>query len=347
MSAAQRNATTTVLAALIGIAVGAIAVLGLRPTTTPSELGEPADSPEIAISLSDFSDPRELSVEVRLAPSAAVVAPDAGIVTKSTCARGQAISSGSSPYAVSGRPLLALQLAVPLWRDLSIGSHGDDVRAVQQEFRRLGHAVPETGQWDPPTRDAVTALLGSIGLERGSGDLLLTDVIWLPTQDVKPADCPARVGDRIDAGGDLATITPTVVGLVVPLSTTELLAGERQLQLGSVTTAVPLDGVITDAAVIEAALLDPSSAPTLATLESGSPLPLTGRLALTTPRQVANVPASAVRSGPAGPCVFDTQSGAVPVEVLGSSLGTSIIEFTASAAPRLIASAPDTSDQCE
>lgn len=89
------------------------------------------------------------------------------VVTKVMVRSGQTFRSGRVLVEVSGRPVFALRGKLPVYRDLKPGSHGDDVRQLQEALRDLGHATggDAAGTFGAGTKAAVGALYASIGYE--------------------------------------------------------------------------------------------------------------------------------------------------------------------------------------
>ncbi|MFC8597082.1 peptidoglycan-binding protein [Isoptericola sp. NPDC057191] len=94
------------------------------------------------------------------------VATPRTVVTSATPAKGSRVSSGRVLAGVSGRPLIALDLQLPLYRDLTPGTTGPDVRSLQQALVDLGllHGAVD-GEYGPATSGAVTALYTRSGYD--------------------------------------------------------------------------------------------------------------------------------------------------------------------------------------
>jgi hypothetical protein len=89
----------------------------------------------------------------------------APVVTALPKKLGDPVAEGESVLEVSGRPVIALQSAVPLYRDILPGSSGADVKALQDSLRRLG-LEPSTGStFDGRTQAAVKGLYERLGYE--------------------------------------------------------------------------------------------------------------------------------------------------------------------------------------
>ncbi|WP_369374478.1 peptidoglycan-binding protein [Promicromonospora sp. Populi] len=81
------------------------------------------------------------------------------VVTATSAAVGDRVSSGDAPVFVSSRPLILLALRVPLYRDLHPGDVGEDVTDLQQALRDLGlYAGTADGEYGARTAVAVKSL---------------------------------------------------------------------------------------------------------------------------------------------------------------------------------------------
>lgn len=88
-------------------------------------------------------------------------APDTSrqVVTAQRARAGTVVTSGDVLIEVSGRPVFALTLAFPLYRDLHGGDSGPDVQALQGSLADLGlYRGAQDGILGPATQDAVTRL---------------------------------------------------------------------------------------------------------------------------------------------------------------------------------------------
>ena len=89
----------------------------------------------------------------------------APVVTAMPKKLGDPVAEGEPVLEVSGRPVIALQSPVPLYRDILPGSSGADVKALQESLRRLG-LDPSTGStFDGRTQGAVEDLYERLGYE--------------------------------------------------------------------------------------------------------------------------------------------------------------------------------------
>ncbi|MFD7321159.1 peptidoglycan-binding protein [Streptomyces sp. NPDC059875] len=88
-------------------------------------------------------------------------------VSKLPLKAGDQVRAGRLLVEISGRPVIALQGTVPLYRDLKPGAQGSDVGQLQDALQRLGHSTsPDNrGRFGEGTKSAVTALYDALGYE--------------------------------------------------------------------------------------------------------------------------------------------------------------------------------------
>ncbi|WP_149205099.1 peptidoglycan-binding protein [Actinotalea subterranea] len=88
------------------------------------------------------------------------------VVTASPRIPGDSVENGSLIVEVSGRPIIALEMAFPPYRSIEPGASGRDVEALQQALMRLGHyAGTVDGKYGPGTASAVTRFYRAAGYE--------------------------------------------------------------------------------------------------------------------------------------------------------------------------------------
>ncbi|WP_282687150.1 MULTISPECIES: peptidoglycan-binding protein [unclassified Streptomyces] len=96
-----------------------------------------------------------------------VSGPDAGapVVTRLPVKAKQSVKPGQLLLEVSGRPVIALQGSLPMYRDLKPGVSGDDVAQLQKGLAALGHRTTgdARGSFGTRTKEAVSALYEDLG----------------------------------------------------------------------------------------------------------------------------------------------------------------------------------------
>lgn len=91
----------------------------------------------------------------------------AAVVTKVRVEAGDKVTAGKVLLEISGRPVFALEGALPVYRDLKPGSHGDDVAQLQRGLARLGFdsGADRRGKYGAGTKAAVERLYESFGYD--------------------------------------------------------------------------------------------------------------------------------------------------------------------------------------
>ncbi|WP_164545035.1 peptidoglycan-binding domain-containing protein [Antribacter gilvus] len=190
------------------------------------------------------------------------------VVTVQTRKPGDVVSSGEVLAEVSGRPVIALALPFALYRDLTPGSEGTDVRAVQEALAGLGHfSGSPDGVYGPATAAAVDRLFDKVGYRPPSQgaeptqavedaqDVLdearegLADAEAAPADDSSPVAAAARRGAIEDARKGVAE-AQEALGRAREAAMTPLLRAEIVPLAGAplVMTAAPVGTVLGEGA---------------------------------------------------------------------------------------------------
>lgn len=304
-----------------GIAVGAMEL------AIPPSLPAVADAGDLPLGVQAFDDARTITVNVTAAPERGMPFARAGKVTFAQCPEDGVVASGSREYDVDGVPLVSLHTDTPVYRDLTYGDRGDDVRALQQELAALGYGGSDSGVFDWATWDAWRRLYAAVGGVAGVGAFDHTLVIWLPEETIH-ASCTAALGaDVAQDSADVPAFTTAggVSSIVADTLPAGVTAGPRTVTIAGADYAISDDGTVSDAQAL-ASMADWSVYVTARKdQETVTSVSLTYRLA--TPISVYSVPASALAglTDDAG-CVVDAADGLpVPVRVAGSALGRTLI----------------------
>ena len=322
----RRWSRLIVLGLVLTLGAGAAGYMVGR-ARTPGDLRDAQVVLTFPVQMEQFRDARQVAVSEILAETPKVKSGRAGVLTRSRCKTGSSLTSGTVAWFVNTHALMALYLAEPPYRDLSIGAKGHDVRVLQRQLRRLGESIAVTGHFNQVTLDGYNKLRKRAGLHpKPAFDR--RDLVWLPSSRVTVQKCTATVGDRVVASAPLAMLQPRSATLKVKVWPDQLVAGARVFQIGAVE--VPVDvktHEVTRRHAVSQVLATPEAE---AAAGSGTP-ELTGSLLLANPLQVASLPVGALVDGSS--CVVGTDGGAVPVHRLSSSLGRIVVEFPAGLAP--------------
>lgn len=299
--------------------------LALAPSAPPTTIREPTEVTNVPVTLQDFSDPRQVELAISFDDSLNLLAPASGVVTDFRCRPGSPLLSGSSPLGIDGAPILALFTSVPFWRDFEPGMKGADVRALQEELRRLGLTAANNGVYDSATRQAVRKLLASVRIDKQSSSLPLASLMWLPKPITPIRSCELQVGAQVRSGAPVATVAPNVGSVHLKAVPADLAPGPRQLRVGSVTLPLDAVGRVTDRQSIDAL----SRAPEFQIFtESDGKVPIRATFLLAKPMKVSSLPPSAIVGGLSGQsCVIAGDGSIRKVRVISSVLGRSLVSW--------------------
>jgi hypothetical protein len=191
----------------------------------------------------EFDDARTVAATVRLTAKREYSSQAAGVVRKVRCAAGKRLRSGSVVVTVDDRPVVALRMASPPWRSLSMGARGSDVEDLQRELRRLGAAVEVDGYFSWALAQRVRDFWTGLGV-KNLFELPLDRVVWLRSKSVVPGTCDVKVGDRIGAGAVLFTTGGRLESLRVQLPETAQSGARAALWDEDVAAPILQDGVV-------------------------------------------------------------------------------------------------------
>lgn len=318
--------------AALGVAVG----LAAAPGREPAVLSQTDSAQTIPVVVQAFTDDRDVTLRVDYATGVQLHTSRAGRITRARCTPGKSWKSGTTPVWIDGAPVMALATRVPLWRDLRTGDRGPDVSALQDELSRLGQDQQTTGVVGPQT---LRNWSRQLGLSRPAALIAASSVIWLPSPATIIADCQVQLGAQSEANAPLATAQSTVASIQVAQLPDDAVAGPRQLMSGDVVAQVDDSGVVT--AEDQARQLAASDELRAAAASDGQFAP-SARWTLREPLDVAPVPPGAlVGLGQEQVCVVSADGEPVPVTIVASLAGRSLVSFGSQAPPAQIQTAPD------
>lgn len=312
-------APTVALAVVAAAAAGSV---GLVAGRTSSALASPRVVQEAPAVRVDFTDDRTVDVTFGRVQPQPLTLGRGGMVTQTSCALDAELVSGREILRVDESVVLGLHQGIPIYRTLGPGDRGRDVSALQTELRRLGHDVAVDGEFGTGTRDALKKVERAAGVATPDGTLSLEDVVWLPSPVVVPASCEHAVGQRLEAGSPLATLPPTLRSIRPAALPATAVPGPRTVTLFGETLPWAQDGPITDEAFLAAVAAAPEYGATLEAKGDDRP---TATLSLSQPVTAYKIPPGAIfaLTGSLG-CV-EMGSQAVPVAIVGSGLGASLV----------------------
>lgn len=128
------------------------------------------------------------------------------VLTKLDVATGSSATEGQQLAEISGEPLFAFQGAVPAYRDVSVGTRGDDADQLQKALQRLGYlsSVSDDKTFTWRAGRALRAFMQDRGYEAandgdGNAILPLAQLVFLPSTPATVAAVNGAVGDDLSA----------------------------------------------------------------------------------------------------------------------------------------------------
>ncbi|MDR0489567.1 MAG: hypothetical protein LBG99_09320 [Propionibacteriaceae bacterium] len=299
------------------------------PAPTPQDVQPGVPIRSAPVSLQDYAGDREVSVGFQTAPIIDIRASASGIVTSLPLEPGAVVTSGTSPLSVDGRPVIALHTETPLYRDLVVGDRGLDALALQKELARLGFSVTATNTYSWQAAAAIQELRKRLGDSSTSGNLPLTDVLWIPAVSTEVRGVPITLGAAIESGDTLFTLGGQVTAIkVADVSRLDFRVGAMVMEWEDATAPIAPDGLVTDTAFLAVVSTSDAYRALLAETPDGSQPLGSAKVRLETPVTTLRVPPAAVFGiiGSQG-CIQTTEGGALPVVIVASDLGGTLVQL--------------------
>jgi hypothetical protein len=261
----RRAAIAVGLAA--ALAAGGTAIALERPFRDTGQTSTPLASGEYPTALytvtrQALSSQTQVSATLGYAGSYTVTGQGGGTITWLPSV-GQVIGQGQVLYRVdNGTPVFLLYGSVPMWRTLSEGLTGQDVRQLNHDLVALGYASrseldPDSDYFSGQTAYALELLQAHLGLSQ-TGSLSQSQAVFLPSE-VRVTAVTGSLGGP--AGGAVLQASSTQRIVTVDLEATE----QSNVQVGDKVVITLPDGLNTPGVV--------SSVGTVATTPSGGGTP--------------------------------------------------------------------------
>ncbi len=326
----RRAAIAAGVAAIL--AVGGAAVALERPFRGAGQAGTPTASSEYPSALytvtrQPLASQTQVSATLGYADSYGVTGQGGGTITWLPSA-GRVIRQGRVLYRVgNGTPVFLLYGSVPMWRTLSEGVTGQDVRQLNRDLVALGYASrseldPDSDYFSGQTAYALELLQAHLGLNQ-TGSLSQSQAVFLPSA-IRVTSVTGSLGGPADGTVLQASSTQRIV--TVDLEATE----ESSVQVGNKVVITLPDGQTTPGVV--------SSVGTVATTPSGGGTPtITVEVTPSDPAATGGLDQAPVEVSITTASVADAL--VVPVDALLAEPGGSyaVEEATAHGGRRLVA----------
>lgn len=310
---------------IVAVSFGAVGSLLALTNKTPEALEQATEPSSIPLAKQQYFDEQEISLRVTPGEVLSVRSSRAGKLTVASCDVRVPLVSGKTNFSVDGIPLINLSTTVPLWRDISVGNEGIDVDALRKALTDLGYEMSTSTQLTWSDVSAVNELLkASNGIPHD--EIHVSDFVWIPATESYVQSCTASLAEDIESGAELATYTaaPSVSMGQIPKN---IEPGDRVLDVDGALIKVtdgnligPEDqaNILTSASYVAARAQ--STSPT-------DPITLQAKWRLSVPIDAVTVPPSAIRISSANLGCVSAKGSHVPLRVLSSKLGASIVLF--------------------
>lgn len=247
MTPTRRVGALILATALASAAIGGAAGFFVRsPAQVAADAAPPAPSElTMAVKEGTISDPLLLPGVVALGNVTDLTPTGGGVVTDLPIPVGTPFTAGAVIAEVNDRPVIYLQGAVPLLRDLRPGDEGEDVRRLQEALRPWLNGEPD-GTWGTGVTNAVRALYKAAGYDAPVGDAALrSELVFGAAASATVLSIKTSLGGAVESPLIRATTSdPTVTAEVTDAISQLLHVGDRVSVAGSVIGG-PQEGTIT------------------------------------------------------------------------------------------------------
>ena len=242
--------SVVIVAVLMVLSLGVLAGVLLVPAVAPPGVTATHAIGSVPANEVETVDGLEATMTIAATEPQKVVAPLSGTVTADACDAGRTMISGDAALTVNDATIIYLATSQPLWRDIHVGDSGTDVRSLQNELTRLGHPVEADGTFGSSTLKAVIDLARHSGADDATGwpSFPATRFAWLPSPTATPVSCDVQVGESVDAGGSIATLSQRISAAAVSPLPHDAMPGPRVVVAGDLTVPVNASGEVADPA---------------------------------------------------------------------------------------------------
>jgi len=253
----RRRIRTAVLSGAVVIAVGGAASAGIGfGGSNPAKVSRSALPPNTTpVTRTTLTATADVTGTLSYGTATTVTAQAQGKVTWLPVL-GTVLHRGSTVYKVDDEPVVLLYGALPMYRNLASGVHGNDVRQFEQNLSALGYTgFTVDSRYDSATARAVRAWQKSLGLSRTG--VVTPDAVAYAAAAARVAEYKTTLGAA--ASGPILTYTGTTrlvsialditkrslavpgANVTVTLPDHDTVAG-KVASVGTVATTVPANG---------------------------------------------------------------------------------------------------------
>ena len=168
-----------------------------------------------------------------------------GVMTGSPLAVGQLFSAGSVLAEVNDRPVIYLQGAIPLLRDLQPGDRGEDVARLQESLAPWGAPEPD-GVWGAGTTSALRALYRAAGYAPPEGNVARgAELVFAAAPGGTVLSVKSALGATVSSPLIRATTSAPTVTASVADATSQLLRVGQRVMIAGASIGGTAEGTIT------------------------------------------------------------------------------------------------------
>lgn len=308
-----------VVVVAVAVSVGVCALV--LPDKAPHLLSAPATVTSAPVAHQTYEGRKQVSVIPYISAKRELVSNMAGTLTALSAS--STLTSGQTAFSVNDRPVLALALETPPYRDLKPGDVGNDVKALNAELSRLGYA----SSYSPTSYTSATAagwrqLLKDNGITP-KGDFTLESIVWLPAQAVNISSWVQQTGMTVQAGAPIAEVPGTITKLTIKNG--KPLNREQIITIFGESTRLPAGSTeITDGVFCSKVASKPEFA---GYREEELKAGLDGTLAFAQPVKALRIPAAAIVGIKENKGCIASEGKVSKVSIVGSELGVSLVQL--------------------
>lgn len=312
--------------AIVGVSILCAGVgigMFMAPINAPQSVAGASDTSTVSVEPIHFDDPRQVTLVPSTAAGTSLSVMRGGVVTSLNCLPGQIANSGEVALSIDETPVPYLSLRIPLWRTLSVGARGDDVRSLQEALLAEGYKLSADGTYGKTTASAVSEFKKRLGMTEPLDSISPSDIVWLSGAPIEIASCSIQLGQTLTGSTEIAETEPTVLSVSVEGLSEVKAEGPRTLRFESATVTLK-DGIdqVTDKTFLASLL---SSGQYASWQQSNGDAKITATILLDSPIEAYVIPPSALIGNSGKACVV-TDDSVVPVTVLTSTLGRVVVE---------------------
>jgi peptidoglycan hydrolase-like protein with peptidoglycan-binding domain len=320
----------TIFCAALAVSAGTLFAFVAAPRAT-SNMAPDVTPATYPVSLATFEDPQTVPLQAVMSAPAEVSSGTSGRVTAVQCSSGNVVNSGDPIMAVDAQPVIALATEVPIFRNITPSTSGNDVGALAKGLLELGYEIGGDVSAGFELTEAIAAFQRDHGLEPADGSLRSDSVAWIPRARTVPSECLVRVGQWYTPSMPIANVPGALQSLQLEMTPERPIApGARVLRVLGVVVHSDETGAVTDASEIESVAESPLFPDALARSESS---PLVAQSTLRDPLEVASLPPAAIFGVNGQAACVESEGGTHRVTIVSAAMGASLVSFGAEDPP--------------